>query len=81
MISGVVGATPQDFQPEALAVPLDLRHRSPQQHGAALVELAHEPRMHLDRQSMAVRIEERPKMPEEARLLADWERLPNVLQR
>jgi hypothetical protein len=30
---------------------------------------------------MAVRIEERPKMPEETRLLVLWEPLPNVLQR
>ena len=75
------GTTPQDFQPEALAAPLDLRHRAPQQHGTALVKLAHEPRMHLNRKSMAVRIEERPKMPEEARLLTVWEPLPNVLQR
>jgi hypothetical protein len=46
---GCRGATPQDFQPEALAAPLDLRYRAPQQHGTALVKLAHEPRMHLNR--------------------------------
>ena len=72
-------AAPQDVELVAVWCPLEVCRRTADQNRTASIELGHQPRVNLDRQAMAMCVEERAKMPEEACLLDDRKRPPDVL--